>query len=419
MSKVQNIKRIIFLKDVLVVALSAYGGPNMHLALYNKRLVEEKKYLSTEELLEIYSLCQMLPGPSSTQTLVSIGYKFGGPFLAFLTLLVWVLPAAIILSVLALFIGTFDEGLLNYLRFVQPVAIAFVLVAGIKMFSKSVHTKLDYVLAIFAFALAALARHPLEEYVKTPWIFPFVLLVGGVVSYLFTSRKPQPYEPIKIKIPWRYLVFFLAFFAIAAFFAKLSSDPLVILFENNYRFGSLVFGGGNVLIPMMYEQFVNYTGTISSDEFITGIGLVQAVPGPIFTIASYTGGLAVRGGGVMQQILGSGIGTVGIFLPGALLIFFIYPIWRQIKTHPLVVRALPGVIAASAGLVIAAAYLMFLPVGLNWIETGNFYYTNLDTLNPINFAEIGIIAITGVFLFTTKIASPWYIVVALLAGIIF
>jgi chromate transporter len=391
----------------------------MHLALYNKRLVELKQYLSTEELLEIYSLCQMLPGPSSTQTLVSIGYKFGGPFLAFLTLLVWVLPAAVTLTVLAFFIGSFDKELLDYLRFVQPVAIAFVLVAGIKMFIKSVYTKLDYALAIFAFLLAAIARHPLEEYVKTPWIFPFVIVVGGLVSYLFTGRKQLPYEPVKVHIPWRYLVFFIAFFVVAASLAKISSHPLIVLFENNYRFGSLVFGGGNVLIPMMYEQFVKFAGTISSSEFITGIGLVQAVPGPIFTIASYTGGLAMRDFGIYNQLAGSAVGTVGIFLPGALLIFFIYPIWRQVKTHPLVVKALPGVIAASAGLVIAAAYLMFLPVGLNWFESANYYYTNLDTANPLNYAEIGIIAITSVFLFKTRIASPWYILIALIAGIIF
>ena len=124
-SKVKSIKRLIFLKDVLVIALSAYGGPNMHLALYNKRLVDKKNYLESSELLELYSLCQMLPGPSSTQTLVSIGYKFGGPFLAFLTLLVWMLPAVIILTILAVAVGSFNETLLHAMRYIQPVAIAF------------------------------------------------------------------------------------------------------------------------------------------------------------------------------------------------------------------------------------------------------------------------------------------------------
>ena len=98
-------KRFIFLKDVFIIALSAYGGPNMHLALYQKRLVDMKNYITNEELLELYSLCQMLPGPSSTQTITSIGYKFGGPFLAFLTLLVWILPAFILLTLCALFMG--------------------------------------------------------------------------------------------------------------------------------------------------------------------------------------------------------------------------------------------------------------------------------------------------------------------------
>ncbi|MFY0644522.1 MAG: chromate transporter [Bacteroidia bacterium] len=417
-SKVKSIKRLIFLKDVLVIALSAYGGPNMHLALYNKRLVEKKKYLESSELLELYSLCQMLPGPSSTQTLVSIGYKFGGPFLAFLTLLVWMSPAVVILTILAVAMGSFNETLLHAMRYIQPVAIAFVLTAGIKMFMKSVSTKLDYTLGIFAFVMTALLRHVLEDYVKTPWIFPFVLLVGGVVSYFFTSRKELPYESLNIKVPWRYLIWFLALFVVAGVVGNLSSSKLVLLFENNYRFGTLVFGGGNVLIPMMYEQFVNFNQYLSSDEFITGIGLVQAVPGPIFTIASYTSALAMKGQEIYMQVAGSAVGTVGIFLPGALLIFFVYPIWRQIKTHPLVVKALPGVIAASAGLVIAAAYLMFLPVGLNWVEPDTFYFTNLVDSQIANWDQIAIIFVTGIALFTTKISSPWYIVVALIAGII-
>jgi chromate transporter len=417
-SKVKSIKRIIFLKDVLVVALSAYGGPNMHLALYNKRLVEEKNYLKTEELLELYSLCQMLPGPSSTQTLISIGYKFGGPFLAFLTLLVWVLPAALILTILALFIGKFDESLLHSLRFIQPVAIAFVLVAGIKMFIKSVSTKLDYTLALFAFVVAALLRHLLEDIVKTPWIFPFVLLVGGLTSYFFTSRKELPYTPITIKFPWKYLIVFIALFVLAGVLGKISDNRLILLFENNYRFGSLVFGGGNVLIPMMYEQFVYFNEYMSSQEFLTGIGLVQAVPGPIFTIASYTSTIAMKSHSMWEQVAGGAVGTLGIFLPGTLLIFFIYPIWKQIKTHPIVVKALPGVIAASAGLVIAAAYLMFLPVGLNWIEPDTFYFTNLAKNNAANWDQIAIIIITGVILYKTKIASPWFIVVAIVMGVI-
>lgn len=418
-SKIRRLKRLSFLKDVFVVAFSAYGGPNMHLALYNKRLVEKKRYLSSEELLEIFSLCQMLPGPSSTQTLLAIAYKFGGPFLAFLTLLVWVLPAATALIIIALFMGAFTDSLLHAMRFVQPVAIAFVFVAGVKMMRKSLKTKLDIVLAVFAFAMAALLRHFLGEYVKTPWIFPLVLLIGGLVSYQFTSRTAPKAPKLNYSIPWRYLIAFIAFFGISAAIGAIHSNRLALLFENHYRFGSLVFGGGNVLIPMMYEQFVSFNQYMSADAFITGIGLVQAIPGPIFTFASYCGTISMQNYGMLQQVLGGASSTLAIFLPGTLLIFFVYPVWRLLKSHPVVLKALPGVIAASAGLVMAAAYLMFLPVGINWIEPDNYFFTNIDSINPVNILQLAIMAVVGFGLFRTKLASPWYIIAAIVSGILF
>jgi chromate transporter len=420
-NSVKKIKAYIFLKDVFLVAITAYGGPAMHLALYQKKLVEEKKYLTTDELLELYSLAQMLPGPSSTQTLTSIGYKFGGPSLAFLTLLVWVLPAFLLLTLSAIFIGLFEEQALVYLRFVTPVAVAFIAVAGFKMIQKSISSKQGYILASMAFIVAALLRHPLDTVVNmnTPWIFPIVLLLGGVVSYFcFKGDLPQN-DTIKVKIPWKFLLSFLLVFITAGVLGEISSNRFILLFENCYRFGSLVFGGGNVLIPMMLEQYVSHAAYMTSEQFINGVGLVQAIPGPVFTISSYTGAVALQEFGVLSQCLGSLSSTVGIFLPGALLIFFVYPIWKQIKTHPIVVKALPGVIAASCGLVLAAAYLMFLPVGFNWVKKGSFYFTNLDTSNLVNIGPIIIILVTSFLLMKTNIKSPWYIVVAILAGILF
>ncbi|MDC1395198.1 chromate efflux transporter [Bacteroidia bacterium] len=418
---IKKIKRFIFLKDVFVIALSAYGGPNMHMALYQKRLVEEKKYLSNDELLEYFSLCQMLPGPSSTQTLMSIGYKFGGPTLAFLTLLVWVLPAFILLTLSAIFIGAFQDKALDYLKFVQPVAVGFVIVAGVKMVKKSVKNRQGYLLAAMAFVVVALLRHPLDTLLnmQTPWMFPIVLVLAGLFSFYDFKGIVQKYEPIKIKIPWRSLVAFVVIFIAAAVLGKVSYDPLVILFENCYRFGTLVFGGGNVLIPMMLEQFVNHSHYMTTEEFLNGVGLVQAIPGPIFTIASFTGATAMKGYGVMYQVFGSAVSTLGIFLPGALLIFFVYPVWKKIKKHPIVVKALPGVIAASSGLVLAAAYLMILPVAFNWIEEGSFFYTNLQQDNVVNIVPVLIIVTTGILLYKTKIKSPWYIIVAILCGVFF
>ena len=235
---IKKVKHLIFLKDVFAIALSAYGGPNMHIALYQKRLVEEKGYLNNDELLEYFSLCQMLPGPSSTQTLMSIGYKFGGAMLSFLTLLVWVSPAFILLTIAAIFIGAFQEDALHYLRFVQPVAVGFVIVAGIKMVKKSVKNRQGYLLAAMAFIVTALLRHPLDTIVnmKTPWMFPIVLILAGLFSYFDFKGKVQKHEPIKIKFPWRSLVAFIVVFIAAGVVGKISSHRIVLLFENCYRF---------------------------------------------------------------------------------------------------------------------------------------------------------------------------------------
>ena len=419
-NSVKKIKHLLFLRDVFIIALSAYGGPNMHIALYQKRLVESKSYLTNDELLEYYSLCQMLPGPSSTQTLMSIGYQFGGRVLAFLTLLVWVLPAFILLTASAIFIGEFQEQALQYLHFVQPVAVAFVMVAGIKMIKKSIHNRQGYLLAGMAFLVTALLRHPLDTVVnmKTPWMFPIVLVLGGLFSFFDFKGKVEPYDPIQIKFPWRSLIAFVLIFILAGVAGKLSSNRLVILFENCYRFGTLVFGGGNVLIPMMLEQFVNHAHYMTAEQFLNGVGLAQAIPGPIFSIASYTGATAMQGFGVMNQVAGSFVSTIGIFLPGALLIFFVFPIWKRIKSHPIIVKALPGVVATSCGLVLAAAYLMFLPVGLNWVEEGSFYYTNLKEIDTVNYTKVSTIIFTSALLLNTKIKSPWYIVVAILCGVL-
>jgi chromate transporter len=415
--KVKKIKRLIFLKDVFVIAISAFGGPAMHIALFMERMVVKKKYLSETELLELYSLSQMLPGPSSTQTITAMGYKFGGKFLAFLTLLVWILPAFVLMSLFSFIYHWLDADLAaRTFRFVQPLAVAFVIYAATIMVRAIAKTRLDVALIIMAFVGAAVLRHPLEPYVKTPWIFPVLLGLGGLISYL-TNKKKTERKVITLKIPWRYLITFLAIFIATAFAVKFTDLKIVRLFENTYRFGSLVFGGGNVLIPMMFEQFVNFNEYLDADQFLNGVGLKQAIPGPIFTITSYMTGLSMFDEGPMMQALGCVVGTIGIFLPGTLMIFFVYPIWENVKEMNLVQRSLGGIIAASAGLVAAAAYLLFLPVGLEWIEPGNFYYTNLATTNFIQWDNIVIISVLLVFLFRTKLPAPFWVFLAIIAGI--
>ncbi|MFT5723815.1 MAG: chromate transporter [Bacteroidia bacterium] len=424
-AKVKKIKRFIFLKDVLVIAVSAFGGPAMHIALFQKRMVERKGYLTENELLELYSLAQMLPGPSSTQTITSMGYKFGGPVLAFLTLIIWILPAFIAMTICSFLFVWFDMEVTNKVfRFIQPLAVAFVVTAGISMAKKVTKGSLRLILMVASFVIVALLRHPLEQYVKTPWMFPFVIVGGGIVSYFLgkkehtIEKKEQESKP-KIVIKWTYLVVFAVIFSLAAILGKVTDNEHFVVFENMLRFGSLVFGGGNVLVPMMFDQFCQFHDWIRPEEFLTGIGLNQAIPGPVFTVATFCGGLIMRGGGVTSQLMGCLVATIGIFLPGTLMIFFVYPMWDSIKNYKIIRRSLDGVIAVSAGLVLAAGYLLFLPVAFNWVEPNSFYYKNLQDTNYMNYFDIGLVIVLSLILSKFKIPTPIWVVLAILAGILF
>jgi chromate transporter len=180
------------------------------------------------------------------------------------------------------------------------------------------------------------------------------------------------------------------------------------LFENFYRFGSLVFGGGDVLMPMMYEQFVvrEKTNYMTKEEFLTGSGMVRAIPGPVFSVASYTGGMAMRSKGEQMQILGCIIGTVGIFLPSALLVLFFYPVWHNLKKYVIVYRALEGIKATVVGIMWAATFYLLKDILITGLQTVSF---------------LNIIVIMGTFslLTFTKIRSPFVVIACLLLGLIF
>ena len=256
-------------------------------------------------------------------------------------------------------------------------------------------------------------------------MFPIILVGGGIISYFLgkkdeeVARNEQEMKS-KITIKWTYPIVFSAIFILAGFLARFGEHRIFILFENMYRFGTLVFGGGNVLIPMMVEQFVKFNEWVRMDEFLTGIGLNQAVPGPIFTIATFNGGLIMRDvGGPAIQLLGCLVGTIGIFLPGTLMIFFVYPIWDHIKNYKIIRRSLEGVVAASSGLVLAAGYLVFLPVAFRWKEENSFHYSNLQSHDFVNYFNIGLIIVLSILLRKFKIPAPVWVVLAILAGIIF
>lgn len=382
-----------FLKDIFVIAVTAFGGPQAHLAMILNKLVNQKQYIKEQDLLELIALCQILPGPSSTQIITAIGLKKGGKLLAFVTLLFWMLPAVIIMTAVVLIFSYIEDAGLSFdfIRFLKPMAIGFVLYAAIHITRTIIKTRIQTLIIIGATLLTI--------FLRTPVIYPVALLAGGLITN-FTGQAPTHQKNKRFEIHWRYLTAFFAILALAAILGAISNFKPVILFENTYRYGSIVFGGGHVLIPMMYEQFVNFKDYLTSEEFLAGYGMVQALPGPVFSFSTYVGGMALKDMGTTGHIIGALIGTVGIFLPGTLLIFFVTPIWESLKQYPFIQRSLEGVNAVAAGMVAAAAFLLMQSIGFD-------------------FLNIGVAIGTFLLLMFTRIPSPAIVVFCLLLGFLF
>jgi chromate transporter len=366
-------------------------------------LVDKRRYLTAAELLELMALCQVLPGPTSTQTITAIGFRLGGPNLAYLTLLVWMLPAVVLMTVAGLSISYLDkEVVAQAVRFVQPVAVGFVAYSAYKIAEKVIHTKTSVALLV----VSALVAY----FFQLPWVLPLLLLGGGLITTFRYRKMPLVTDKEPMRIEWSNFVLWLSVLLLAAVLGHYTRLLPVRLFENFYRNGSLVFGGGQVLAPLLYAEFVEFKGYLSSTEFLSGYGLTQALPGPNFAFSAYVGSLAMRDYGLSGQLLGAFVAAVGIFMPGTLLIFFLIRFWDQLKQYRVVKASLEGINAVSAGLVVAATFLLYhpLPDGPVWHMPGR-YGVDLP-LNPL------LVGATFLLLLWDRIPSYVLVLGALLAG---
>lgn len=403
--RTRQVRGIIFLKDVAGLALTAFGGPQAHLAMMFRLLVEKRRYLSAAELLELQALCALLPGPTSTQTITVIGFRLGGPNLAYLTLLVWVTPAVTLMTLAALTLSRLDPVRVAALvQFVQPVAVGFVAFSAYRIAEKVIHTKTSVALLVAAAMLA--------YFFQLPWILPLLLLAGGAVTTLRYRKHALIQEKKPLRIEWSNFVLWLGMLVGAAVLGHYTRLLPVRLFENFFRTGSLVFGGGQVLAPLLYAQFVGFKHYLTGPEFLSGLGLVQAMPGPNFSLAAYIGALAMRpAGGPGMQVLGALVGAAGIFLPGTFLIFFVIRFWDRLRQYRAVQASLEGINAVSAGLVCAATLLLYHPLPDRLLPLP-FHLGPIHTL-PLNPLLVGS---TFLLLLWEKVPSVAIIGAALLAG---
>ncbi|MCW3462173.1 chromate efflux transporter [Chitinophaga nivalis] len=392
------LRHIPFLKAVLLHSITAYGGPQGHLAMMMKTFVQQRKDVTEQELMEYNAFCQLLPGASSSQTLTLIGYKRGGVLLAIVTLLIWITPACLMMGSLSFLLQYFDRRALetDIFKYVQPMAVGFLAYGGIRAFRISINNIATFIIMVVAMFMAF--------YLKSPWTFPALIILGGIVSNFSNKRIPDIAEKPK-KIKWANIWLFASLFILAGILSELARTHEWVtrrpfnLFENFYRFGSLVFGGGDILIAMMLEQYVTRAKSqfLTAEELLTGAGIMRALPGPTFSISAYVGGMAMRNLGMGYQFVGCILAPVAIFLPSLLLVLFFFPIWHNLKKYVVIYRALEGINAVVVGIMWAATFILFFAI-------------------PINWYNLVIMASTLGVLYLTKIPSPFIVLACLLLG---
>ncbi|MDN7228602.1 chromate efflux transporter [Planococcus sp. N064] len=366
------------LKASTKLGLTSFGGPTAHLGYFREEYVVKRKWLDDKAYADLVALCQFLPGPASSQVGISVGMLRGGIFGGFLSWFGFTMPSVILLVLFALLVtnGSFDSGWIQGLKIVAVAVVAHALMGMGKSLAPDKPR-----IAIAVGAAAAILLMP------TAWAQIGIIVLTGIIGY-FLYRKAEAPEAVKLALTFGKKTGLAAW---AIFVGLLIGLPLLrpviessyyAIFDIFYRVGSIVFGGGHVVLPMLEREVV--PNWMSADLFISGYGAAQAVPGPLFTLAGYLG-----------QLMGSGLGVllavVAMFLPSFLLVIGTLPFWSIIRTKSGVQAALKGVNAAVVGILLAALYDPVFTSGIR---------------GPLDFA-IAIIAFAMLVYF--KLA-PWIVV---------
>ncbi|MBF2753184.1 MULTISPECIES: chromate efflux transporter [Staphylococcaceae] len=330
----------------LKLGLLSFGGPTAHLGYFYDEYVKKRKWLDEKEYSDLVALCQFLPGPASSQVGIGIGTIRGGIGGGIISFIGFTIPSVIILMIFSTLFTNSDANF-TWMQGLKLVAVAIVAQAIIGMGKKLTNTKTTIALALFVLILSLV--------INNLYIQVIALSITGIYGLIFlkqTSTDRTKTKNKSFKLPKK-----LGFISLSLFFLLLTVLPIASSMTNNlwlkmfdsfYRSGSLVFGGGHVVLPLLKNEFVP-SGLISPDNFITGYAAAQAVPGPLFTFASYIG-MSIEGVG------GAILATIAIFLPAFLLLFGILPFWDNIKSNIYAEGFLKGISAGVVGILIAAFY---------------------------------------------------------------
>ncbi|GGB06610.1 chromate efflux transporter [Macrococcus hajekii] len=321
----------------LKLGLTSFGGPTAHLGYFREEYVGKRRWLSDKSYQDLVALCQFLPGPASSQVGIGIGLIRGGLFGGIAAFLGFTLPSVLFLILAVRFM---PEDI-DWIQGLKLVAVAVVLQAIIGMAKISLSSWQAVILSMTALSGCLLFSSSLTQIV--------IILFSGMMGILFfKSGSIVADESFKLPISKKTGMVSLSLLVLLLalpLMAKLNDYESLVVFEKFYRSGLLVFGGGHVVLPLLEQEFV--PSFITADDFIAGYGLAQAVPGPLFTFASYIGA-------VMAGFRGGLFAMIAIFLPAFLLVSGCLPFWYQLREKQVMRRALAGINAGVIGILTAA-----------------------------------------------------------------
>lgn len=337
------------LLEILLVStrlgLTSYGGPVAHLGYFHNEYIQRRKWMDEKRYADLVALCQFLPGPASSQVGIGIGVMRAGVLGGIVSFIGFTLPSVIALILFALILQGLDIGDAGWIHGLKIVAVAVVAHAILGMAQKLVPDLKRKALALFALVGTLLWQ--------TAFTQVGVIVISAIIGFiLYKQHIENNEEKINFPISRRFAVICLTLFfgllILLPILREVTSLSWIAMFDSFYRSGSLVFGGGHVVLPLLEREFVP-TGWLSEEAFLAGYGAAQAVPGPLFTFAAYLGA-------VMNGWQGGLIATIAIFLPAFLLILGTLPFWDSLRRNPKIKGALMGVNAAVVGILISAFY---------------------------------------------------------------
>ncbi|SOC24308.1 chromate transporter [Ureibacillus xyleni] len=337
--------------EILIVStrlgLTSFGGPTAHLGYFHEEYIRRRKWMDEKNYADLVALCQFLPGPASSQVGIGLGVMRGGLIGGIISFLGFTMPSVIALIIFATALQTFgieDAGWIEGLKIVAVVVVAHAILGMAKTLTPDNKRK---TIALFALISTLLWQTAFTQIA--------VILLAGIIGYILYRRETIQAEnstvthfPISKKFGAACLSVFFGLLIFLPVLSNYFSSQWVSMFDSFYRSGSLVFGGGHVVLPLLEQEFVS-TSWLSEQQFLAGYGAAQAVPGPLFTFATYIGA-------VVAGWQGGLFATFAIFLPAFLLILGTLPFWNDLRNNPKIKAALIGINASVVGILFSALY---------------------------------------------------------------